>query len=140
MLTVCGAPCRGDVVTLDSADIFTASVLTDPDGSSALVCLAGEIDMTASAALTKVAEQLSTVAPVQVVIDLTEVTFAGATLPNFVADVHRRLPTATTLLLCGPDSSILQVLQASGMEQIATLRSDLRIPTARRRPGPAPQA
>lgn len=116
---------------------FTVTVLTAPNAPSALICLGGDIDMTASAALSAVAERLATVEPAGVVIDLAEVTFACSVLPNFLARLHHRLPADSTILLCRPTSGTRQVLLMTGMDQIATLSADL--PKAGPSPPPLPE-
>lgn len=109
--------------TRDSGCIIT--VLASPDQPAAFVCLAGEIDQAATERLSYAADRLATVAPAGVVVDLEAVTFAGATLPNFVARIYRLVPDGTSVVLCRPRPMTRWVLEATGMNQIATLRDDL---------------
>lgn len=108
-----------------SGDHFVITVLATPEAHTALVCLAGEIDLAAVPALSDVADRLAAIEPAEVVVDLAAVTFACSTLPNFLARVHLTLPDSTTLIVCRPTTSTRRVLEITGMEQIMTLRGDL---------------
>lgn len=112
----------------ESDDGLAVTTMAAPSVTSALIRLSGDIDMTASAALSAIADRLATVAPARVVIDLAEVTFVCSVLPNFLAQLHHRLPAASTILLCRPTSGTRQVLLMTGMDQIATLSADLPLP------------
>lgn len=104
---------------------FAVTVRVGADGPVMVVCLAGEIDAAAAATLTEAADHLSSVATADIVVDLSEVTFACSTLPNFLDRVHRDLPTGSELTVCRPTPNTRWVLQATGMDRIAALRSDL---------------
>ncbi|MFI6238835.1 STAS domain-containing protein [Micromonospora sp. NPDC050795] len=109
-------------------DHFVITLLAAPDGPSALVCLAGEIDLDAGPALSDVADQLSAFAPTEVVVDLADVTFACSTLPNFLARMHLTLPPNSALVVCRPTTNTHRLLEMTKMGQIATLRDDLPMP------------
>ncbi|MEH1164119.1 hypothetical protein V6V47_01885 [Micromonospora sp. CPCC 205539] len=108
-----------------SGDHFSITVLAAPEVPTALVCLAGEIDLAANSALSAVADRLSAIAPTQIVVDVAEVTFACSTLPNFLARVHLNLPDRSALLVCRPTTSIQRLLDLTDAGHIATLRDDL---------------
>ena len=108
-----------------SGDHFVIIVLAAPDGPTALVCLAGEIDLDAGPALWGVADHLSAIAPTEVVVDLADVSFACSTLPNFLARVHLTLPRSSALVVCHPPTNTQRLLLATDMGRIATLRDDL---------------
>jgi hypothetical protein len=95
------------------------------------VCLAGEIDMAASAALSKTVDWLTALAPIHVLIDLAELTFACSTLPNFVVRVRHALPDGAELILWRARPAAGWVLRLADMATIATLRDE---PTESRRP------
>ncbi|GLZ00680.1 STAS domain-containing protein [Actinoplanes sp. NBRC 103695] len=116
-------------------DGFAVTMHAAPGAPSALICLAGEIDMAASAALSDAVDRLSAATPATVVIDLADVTFACATLLTFLAHLRQRLPADATMLLCRPAAGTRRLLRMTGMEQIATLRADL--PITARSPLPA---
>ncbi|WP_410817847.1 STAS domain-containing protein [Micromonospora sp. 050-3] len=113
-------------------DHFSITVLAATDVPTALVHLAGEIDLDANAALSEVVDRLSTIAPTEVVVDLVDVSFACSTLPNFLARVHLSLPNRSALVVCRPTDRIRRLFDLTGVGQIATLRDSL--PT----PGPPP--
>ncbi|WP_410811528.1 STAS domain-containing protein [Micromonospora sp. 067-2] len=108
-----------------SGEHFVITVLAAPGGPTALVCLAGEIDLAAGPALSGVVDRLSASAPTEVVVDLADVTFACSTLPNFLVRVHRALPDSSALVVCRPTVNTRRLLQVTNMTRIATLRSDL---------------
>ncbi|GIJ76660.1 anti-anti-sigma factor [Micromonospora phaseoli] len=125
-----------------SGDNFSITLLAAPGATTALVCLAGEIDLTANSALADVVDRLSTIAPTEVVVDVAEVTFACSTLPNFLARMHLNLPNRSALVVCRPTTNVQRLLDLTDMGQIVTLRDDL--PTsgswAPRRTSPATTA
>ncbi|WCN79427.1 STAS domain-containing protein [Micromonospora sp. LH3U1] len=108
-----------------SDDHFSITVLAAPEAPTALVCLAGEIDLEASSALSDVADRLSAIAPTEVVVDVADVTFACSTLPNFLARMHLGLPNSSALVVCRPTTNVQRLLDLTDMARIATLRADL---------------
>ncbi|MEU7570123.1 STAS domain-containing protein [Micromonospora sp. NPDC049240] len=108
-----------------SGDHYVITVLTSPRRLAALVCLAGEIDMDAAPALSGVVEQLSAVAPSEVVVDLADVTFASSTLLNFLARAHVALTADTALIVCRPRRHTRRLLEITGVGQFMTMRGDL---------------
>jgi anti-anti-sigma factor len=106
-------------------DGLTITVLTSANARSALICLGGEIDQAGFQRLSDAADRLATAAPVSVVVDLGAVTFAGATLPNFVARMHDIVPSSAALVMCRSTPMVRRVLELTGMAEIATLREDL---------------
>lgn len=113
-----------------SGDHFVITVLAAPDVPTALVRLAGEIDLQASPTLSDVADRLSAIAPSEIVVDLAAVTFACSTLLNFLARVRLTLPGSTALVVCRPTTNIRRLLDMTDMGQIATLRDDLPTPAS----------
>ena len=103
----------------------TITMLASSGARSALICLAGDIDQSASERLCSAADWLAAVAPASVLIDLGAVTFAGAALPNFVARAYGALPDGSALALCRARPMTRRVLELTGMERIATLREHL---------------
>lgn len=118
-------------MNLQPHDGFAITVLAAPGTPTALICIDGDIDMAASAALSDATDRLSAAAPASVVIDLVGVTFACATLLTFLACLRQRLPADSTMLLCRPPAATLRLLRMTGMDQIATLRADLPMAEAR---------
>jgi len=110
---------------------LTITVISSADARSALICLGGEIDQAGSQRLADAADRVETAAPASVFVDLGAVTFAGATLPNFLARMHDIVPNSAALVMCRSTPLTRRVLEATGMAAIATLREDLPPPTAR---------
>lgn len=88
------------------------------------LCLAGEIDMAATAALHSTVDWLATLTPVSVEMDLSKLSFAGATLPNFIVRIRQALPTAVEIVLCRSQPEVHWVLQVTGMANVTTMRDE----------------
>jgi anti-anti-sigma factor len=106
-------------------DGLTITVRALADARSALICLGGEIDHAGFQQLSDAADRLAKTAPASVYVDLGAVTFAGATLPNFLARVHDIVPNRAALVMCRSRPLVRRVLVLTGMSEIATLREDL---------------
>jgi anti-anti-sigma factor len=96
----------------------------DSEDRRAHVCLAGHIDMAACAVLSATIDWLTRLAPVSVLVDLANVTFACSTLPNFVARVRHAVPDGAEVILWRARPEIGRVLQITGMIAIATIRDE----------------
>jgi anti-anti-sigma regulatory factor len=107
-----------------SDDGYVVSVVAAPGVPSALVYLAGEIDLAAAVALAEAIARLSVLAPTDVIVDLADVTFACATLPNFFVALRNDLPLDATLSACRPGQASHRVLRTTGIDQIITIRWD----------------
>ena len=101
----------------------TITIRALPGDSRAHVCLAGEIDVDASVVLSRAVDWLAMSAPVHVLVDLADLTFAGATLPNFLAHVRQVLPGEAGLTLWRPRPPAEWVLRITGMATIAHIRN-----------------
>ncbi len=103
---------------------LTIAASTSP-GETRRACLrlAGELDMDASAALSKTVDWLAAVGPVSVLIDLAKVTFAGSTLPNFIVRLSAATPDAELILWRSSPVTKL-ILRITDMAAISTLRDD----------------
>lgn len=110
---------------------LTVTAHTRPgDDCRVHVCLSGEIDMAAVVALSKTVDWLTALAPVGVLVDLAELTFAGATLPNFVARVRQAVPDSTEIILWRAGPATRWVLRVTDMAAIASLRDEPTEPPA----------
>lgn len=107
----------------------TAHTLPGADRRTYL-CMAGEIDMASSAVLARTVDWLTAVAPVSVLMDLAELTFAGSTLPNFVVRVRQAMPDGAELVLWRASPATEWVLRATDMATIATIRDEPTHPLA----------
>ncbi|MET8152487.1 hypothetical protein ACIBSW_22660 [Actinoplanes sp. NPDC049668] len=95
------------------------------------VCLTGDIDLAASAVLSATIDWLTALAPVSVLVDLADVTFACSTLPNFVVRIRRAVPDGTELVLWRARPATGWVLRVTDMATIATLRGEAARPHCR---------
>ncbi|GIM98076.1 STAS domain-containing protein [Paractinoplanes toevensis] len=86
--------------------------------------LAGEIDLAATAALSSTVDWLRTLTPISVLIDLSELSFACATLPNFIVRIRQFLSSSAEIVLWRPQPEIQKVLLVTDMATIATLRDE----------------
>lgn len=94
------------------------------DGRVICVTLAGEIDIAAYAVLSETVDWLVAVAPASVLVDLAELAFACAALPNFVVQVRHALPDDTEIILWRPRPATDWVLRVTDMAAIATIRDE----------------
>jgi anti-anti-sigma factor len=90
----------------------------------ARVCLAGDVDITGEDALAA-ADQLDTITPRTVIVDLAAVTFACSTLATFLVRVHNILPDGAVLILYRPTPRTRHLLDLTGLDAICTVREDL---------------
>lgn len=108
-------------------DQCSVSVFTEGQLAHVHIVVSGEVDLGTwpllSEALRHVAERM----PGAVYVDLAGVTFAGATLANFVFQVRRALPRASTVVLCRPAPPVHWVLQAADVPRVATIRADVPV-------------
>lgn len=107
----------------------TARVLPG-EGRRALVGLTGDIDMAASALLSTTVEWLTTLAPSSVLVDLADVTFASAMLPNFLVQMRRAVPDGAEIVLWRPRPATGWVLRVTDMRTLATVRDHATEPYA----------
>ncbi|MCA2211733.1 STAS domain-containing protein [Jidongwangia harbinensis] len=108
--------------SMDSDDGASVTYRMLPGGDrQAQICLAGDIDMTALAVLSGTIDWLTMVEPVSVLVDLTGVTFACSTLPNFVVRLRHVLPGGVELILWQPGPTIMRIFRITGMGAIATV-------------------
>ena len=83
--------------------------------------LIGEIDGDCEQVLTYTAADLRRLAPQRVFMDLAEVSFAGATLVNFVVRVVQAVPPTCATVLCRPTRQTVRLLRLTSTDSIAAL-------------------
>lgn len=124
-------PQSQDGIYQETDHALTITAHTRPGGNRlTFLCLAGEIDMASSAVLAKTIDWLTGLAPVCVLVDLADLTFAGATLPNFVARIRQAVPDGAEVILCGARPATGWVLRATDMATIATIHAEPAEPLA----------
>lgn len=110
---------------------LTVAARTLPGGAGrTYLCMSGEMDMAASAVLSNTVDWLAASAPTTVLIDLADITFAGSTLPNFVARVRHAVPDDAELIIWRARPATQWVLRVTGMATIATIRNEPTDPLA----------
>ncbi len=115
-------PASSDDTYLESDHELSVTAHMLPGGGRRThVHLAGEMDMAASTVLSGTIDWLTRLAPASVLLDLTEVTFACATLPNFVVRLRQGLPDGAELVLWRPRPMTRWVLQVTDMAAIAAI-------------------
>ncbi len=94
-----------------------------PGSLRADVRMSGELDLVALPQLRDALQAVLAAAPKGIFVDLAGVTFAGSVLPNFLAEVHARMPRGTSLVVCRPTPPIQAVLHSAGVSQLMTIRA-----------------
>lgn len=109
---------RGDSSDRFSTGQLTITVVVPAHRAWARVCVEGEVDLAAETALVGAVERLATSGAAAVHVDIAAVTFAGSTLPNFLARVHDHLPEAA-LFVCHPTPLHQRILEVTGLSDVA---------------------
>jgi anti-anti-sigma factor len=110
-------------MTAVSAGCVVVSLSTRQDGVVARVGVTGEIDLTVEDALAGAVCQLGALAPRAVVIDLTDVTFAGTSLVNFLMRVRGVIPHDASMRTLGAIPLVRRVLAVTAVDQLVGLES-----------------
>lgn len=101
----------------------TVVVAVVPGRPQVTVHVAGDLDVDAEQALSDVVSRVAALSPERVFVDLAEVGFAGAVLPNFLARLVGVLPQLTAVRVCRPRAIHRRVLDVTGMAQIVMISS-----------------
>jgi len=107
-----------------SLDHMRLSITTSLDSSVDYVRILGDVDLSDSHQLGLAAKQLRHPGARLIYVDLGGTTFMGSTLAGFLAAVGtdgRRRP----LVLCRPTSAARRVIRMTGLDELASVRSDL---------------
>jgi anti-anti-sigma factor len=100
---------------------MTIGIVTALRGAAVCVRLTGDVCLPGEAELDRAAGHLAATGCRSVYVDLTEVTFAGSVLANFLST----LSTRSTLVLCGPNPLTRRVIELTGLDQIARIHDRL---------------
>lgn len=117
-------PNRDRIFERSDHGLTVTARLLPGDGRHTCVWLAGEIDMASTAVLSQTVDWLTALAPVSVLVDLAELTFACSTLSNFVVLLRHAVPAGAELILWRARPQTEWVLRATGMADIATIRAE----------------
>ncbi|GIE85734.1 STAS domain-containing protein [Actinoplanes regularis] len=122
--------CTVTVSNLDSAQVVE-------------ICVAGELDLDAAPMLAEVTDHLIGLAPLQVVVELGELAFAGSALPNWLARTQNQMHGRSSLAIRHPQPLVSRVLTLTKMSHLIDHRRPTAEPVpalirwrARRRAGP----
>ena len=96
------------------------------------VRVAGDLDADAEPALSDAVAAIAASSPEAVLVDLAEVAFAGATLPNFLARLIDVLPHAMSVTVCRPGPRHRWGLEVTGMAQHLIIGAMPAAPTSAR--------
>ena len=103
---------------------MSLTITASPDKSVDYVRIRGEVDLSDSRGLSLAAQRLITANAGLVFVDLAGITFMGSTLAGFLVHVANSGRTRK-LVLCRPTPMALRVLQMTGLDKLASVRSDL---------------
>jgi anti-sigma B factor antagonist len=85
------------------------------DDRTAVVAVAGEVDLSSAPRLKQTLSELLREGRSQLVLDLSRVSFLDSTALSVLVGIQRRLADDERLAIAGPGSDVLQVLKVSGL-------------------------
>jgi hypothetical protein len=110
---------------IHSLDHMRLSITTSVDRSADFVRILGDVDLSDSHALGLAARQLIDADASIIYVDLGGTTFMGSTLVAFLVQLGNNGRTLRPLVLCRPTSAALRVIHMTGLDELASIRSDL---------------
>jgi anti-anti-sigma factor len=114
-------------MTIHTQDQMSLSITRSPDASVDFVQIVGDVDLSDSRELGLAARQLIDADAGVIYVDLGGTTFMGSTLVAFLVHVRNNDGPGRTLVLCRPTPMALRVIQMTGLDKVATVRSDLPV-------------
>jgi WhiB family transcriptional regulator, redox-sensing transcriptional regulator len=108
-------------------DQMSLSITASPDGCVDYVRIRGDVDLSDSRGLGLAAQRLIAANAGLVYIDLGGITFMGSTLAGFLVHVANSGRTPRPMVLCRPTRMALRVIAMTGLDKIASVRSDLPV-------------
>jgi anti-anti-sigma factor len=112
-------------VTVHTQDQMSLSITRSPEASVDFVQIVGDVDLSDSRELGLAARQLIDADAGVIYVDLGGTTFMGSTLVAFLVHVGNNDGPGRTLVLCRPTAMALRVIRMTGLDKVATVRSDL---------------
>lgn len=106
-------------------DQMRLSVTESPDGSVQYVRICGDVDLSDSRGLGIAAQRLIAANSGLVYVDLGGITFMGSTLVGFLVQVAESGRARRPVVLCRPTPMARLVIQITGVDKVASVRSDL---------------
>jgi anti-anti-sigma factor len=112
-------------VTVHAQVQMSLSITRSSDDSVDFVQILGDVDLSDSRELGLAARQLIDADAGIIYVDLGGTTFMGSTLVAFLVHVGNADGPGRTLVLCRPTAMALRVIRMTGLDKLATVRSDL---------------
>lgn len=106
-------------------DQMRLSITASPDGFEQYVRIRGDVDLSDSRELGVAAQRLIAANAGLVYVDLGGITFMGSTLVGFLVHVAESGRARRQLVLCRPTPMARVVIQITGVDSVASVRSDL---------------
>jgi Anti-anti-sigma regulatory factor (antagonist of anti-sigma factor) len=106
-------------------DQMSLSITASPDVCVDYVRIRGDVDLSDSRELGLAAQRLIAANAGLVYVDLGGITFMGSTLAGFLVHVANSGRARRPLVLCRPTPMALRVIQMTGLDKVASVRSDL---------------
>jgi anti-anti-sigma regulatory factor len=98
--------------------ICTVTV-SDPSSARVVeICVAGELDHAAAPMLTEIIDYLHGLDPLRVVVDVSELGFAGLALPNWVARLRDELQCRPCVVIRDPQPIVGRLLAVTDMTHL----------------------
>jgi anti-anti-sigma factor len=101
------------------------TITASPDGCADYVRIRGDVDLSDSRGLGLAAQRLIAANADLVYVDLGGVTFMGSTLAGFLVHVVNSRRKRRRVILCHPTPMARRVIQMTGLDKLANVRSDL---------------
>lgn len=106
-------------------DQMRLSITASPDGSVDYVRINGDVDLSDAPGLGIAAQRLIAADAGLVYVDLGGTTYMGSTLAGFLVHVANSGRARRPMVLCRPTSMARRVIQMTGLDKLASVRSDL---------------
>jgi anti-anti-sigma factor len=101
------------------------TITASPDGCADYVRIRGDVDLSDSRGLGLAAQRLIAANADLIYVDLGGVTFMGSTLAGFLVHVVNSGRKRRPLILCRPTPMARRVIQMTGLDKRANVRSNL---------------
>lgn len=92
--------------------------VNDRPAQAVEIRVAGELDRDAAPMLAGVTQYLNDLAPLHVVVELGELSFAGSALPNWLARIRSQLPSRPSVAIRHPQPLVRNVLAITNMADL----------------------
>jgi anti-sigma B factor antagonist len=109
-------------ISRQSSEIASVDVVLSADTAGFRIELSGEIDMASRPQLDDAAAEITAHPPVDIVVDLTAVSFLGSDGLGFLAQLRNHVvASGHGVTLEGPNRAALRALQITGFDKVFTI-------------------